>query len=605
MRRIGSECHYPLVLGRKVFIPLVGMCAALVVPAGAGAAVDCNAADNGLCARAAADGSRVFFTTHDELVSSDDFESLDVYELEGKKLTLLTPKPAGEAGFPRASWLMGISRDGSRAIIETQHRYSPLDTDDTQDFYVLEGGRWTMVSPAGQLDPILPLEAFTSDARHILFSSQFVDLVPSDTDHDGDLYEWNDGVTRIVSTGPTERTTPPPPNFTYYGPGHVATNDDASRIYFETYDHLTADDTNEDQDLYERDNAATTRLIPVPGDSSPYSPMSEVGGTSADGSHLFINTDQRIDPADTDTGLDVYDRTGAGFTLISRGSQGGNGGGPECRPALFPCSAEFSGASRDGSRVFFMTDERLTPDDTDLNSDLYERFAGSTRLVSIGPSGGNTDGASQVYAPRFAGASDDGTAVAFSTVERLVAADKDRFSDIYVRRGDAIELASTGPDDRNQKYIPRFAGFTDSGNAVMFWTNAPLVPTDRDHTIDIYERIQVAGASAASKRHRKRSRAKGKTKLVSAEHIPPKIRIAAHGRRSGGIGSVRVSCPKSEKSAPCVGNASAGGPKGKFRIRRGRSAWVPVGNVGGSARVVARARDQLGNRAKAKRTVTF
>src|SRR4051812_2010033 len=46
-------------------------------------------------------------------------------------------------------------------------------------------------------------------------------------------------------------------------------------------------------------------------------------------------------------------------------------------------SPTFNALSRDGRRVFFTTGQKLTPDDTDTNrTDVYERFAGTTRLVS-------------------------------------------------------------------------------------------------------------------------------------------------------------------------------------------------------------------------------
>ena len=49
--------------------------------------------------------------------------------------------------------------------------------------------------------------------------------------------------------------------------------------------------------------------------------------------------------------------------------------------------AEGLGLSGDGRRIFFVTDQRLTPDDTDTNrEDIYERSGGVTSLVSA-PSG--------------------------------------------------------------------------------------------------------------------------------------------------------------------------------------------------------------------------
>ncbi len=50
----------------------------------------------------------------------------------------------------------------------------------------------------------------------------------------------------------------------------------------------------------------------------------------------------------------------------------------------------FQGASADGTRVFFHTNEKLTNDDnTDGARDIYERSGGVTTLVSKGAINGN------------------------------------------------------------------------------------------------------------------------------------------------------------------------------------------------------------------------
>ncbi len=65
--------------------------------------------------------------------------------------------------------------------------------------------------------------------------------------------------------------------------------------------------------------------------------------------------------ADTDTIDDVYERSGGQTTLLSTGPTGGNGA----------FDARFEGASADGSRVFFLTDEPLVSADTDTSEDIY------------------------------------------------------------------------------------------------------------------------------------------------------------------------------------------------------------------------------------------
>ena len=142
-------------------------------------------------------------------------------------------------------------------------------------------------------------------------------------------------------------------------------------------------------------------------------------GASADGTRVFFETVESLVSADTDTSMDVYERAGGQTTLVSTGPTGGNG----------TFDASFAGASADGSRVFFETEESLVSADTDTAQDVYERAGGQTTLLSTGPTGGN--GAFQAS---FGGASADGTRVFFQTEESLVSADTDTFDDVYVKR---------------------------------------------------------------------------------------------------------------------------------------------------------------------------
>jgi Ca2+-binding RTX toxin-like protein len=80
------------------------------------------------------------------------------------------------------------------------------------------------------------------------------------------------------------------------------------------------------------------------------------------------------------------------------------------------------------SRVFFETEESLVSADTDAAQDLYERAGGQTTLVSTGPTG-----SSGAFEASFEGASADGSRVFFETEESLVSADTDTFDDVYVK----------------------------------------------------------------------------------------------------------------------------------------------------------------------------
>jgi hypothetical protein len=154
--------------------------------------------------------------------------------------------------------------------------------------------------------------------------------------------------------------------------------------------------------------------------------------------------------ADTPDGwMDVYERRGEETTLISTGPAGGNGA----------FDAFFNGASADGTRIFFETDEPLVTADTDAASDLYERAGAQVTLLSTGPDGGNGD-----VGAFFDGASADGTRVVFETEESLLRADTDAARDLYAKSIPAPETppspslaASGGPPAgrvRSQRRYP-------------------------------------------------------------------------------------------------------------------------------------------------------
>ena len=92
--------------------------------------------------------------------------------------------------------------------------------------------------------------------------------------------------------------------------------------------------------------------------------------------------------------------------------------------------------------------------DTDSNHyDVYERTGGVTSLVSTGPTTTNA----QVDA-FFRGASTDGTKVFFETSEALTAADTNARTDVYQRSAGTTTLVSTGPDERNRLVLRALPG---------------------------------------------------------------------------------------------------------------------------------------------------
>lgn len=161
--------------------------------------------------------------------------------------------------------------------------------------------------------------------------------------------------------------------------------------------------------------------------------------------------------------------------------------------------AEYAGSSADGSKVFFTTTAKLVPGDTDNGfRDVYERFYDEaegiesyvTREISTSPTGG-----SDAYDVTFDGVSELGTKVFFSTAESLVAADKDRSTDVYVRNTVTGETslvsqgsASCAPGCGNESFPANFVGATPTGSKVFFTTNEQLAEGDSDEAGDVYLR---------------------------------------------------------------------------------------------------------------------
>ncbi|HWO83441.1 MAG TPA: hypothetical protein VNM38_06590, partial [Solirubrobacterales bacterium] len=166
----------------------------------------------------------------------------------------------------------------------------------------------------------------------------------------------------------------------------------------------------------------------------------------------------------------------------------------------------FKGASEDGQYLFFESEEQLVPGDTDNKRDVFVRSfdatvgeggAYVTREVSVGPTGGNDS-----YPAIFEKASADGKKVFFSTDEPLVAADRDKRSDVYVREiGGATKLVSSGttgclPSCGNGSFDVGFAGASADGNDVLMVTAERLDPeADDDEAVDVYERDLISSVT--------------------------------------------------------------------------------------------------------------
>jgi WD40-like Beta Propeller Repeat len=397
-----------------------------------------------------------------------------------ERTTSLISVPSGVIDPPNATaTFVASSEDGSRVFFTTAGRLTPDDAESNQfDVYERAEGTTTLISQAsGIADPgnaSVIFQAASSDGSRVFFSTyQRLTAADNDTARK-DVYGRAGGVTTLVSQ-PTGVADPDTANVEWGG-----ISKDGTRAFFTSSQKLTPDDTDTNQaDLYER-SGGTTKLVSAPtGVADPDTAGAVFSGSSADGSRVFFSTPQKLTPDDTDAGRwDVYERSAGTTTLVSTG-----GGAP-----LPTDHATFIGASRDGTRVLFYSNQRLSPDDTDTGRyDVYERAGGATSLLSA-PTGINDPDSGDMGGVRI---SQDGARVFFTTPQRLTPDDTDSGRmDVYERSGGTTTLASapTGVADPNTAGVEIRAASAD-GSRLVFTTTQQLTPDDTDSgRMDVYER---------------------------------------------------------------------------------------------------------------------
>jgi hypothetical protein len=128
---------------------------------------------------------------------------------------------------------------------------------------------------------------------------------------------------------------------------------DSGRLFFDSYDSLVPEDVNGTWDAYEYEPEG------VPAGEHACAPA------SAGGSHVF-------EPARSVTVEGVSVQQGAGcVALISSGTS--------------PEESSFLGASPSGGDVYFVTDAKLSPADTDTSADVYDAHECTTSSPCIAP----------------------------------------------------------------------------------------------------------------------------------------------------------------------------------------------------------------------------
>ena len=127
-------------------------------------------------------------------------------------------------------------------------------------------------------------------------------------------------MTTLVSTGPRNGNGPFNASLRWVSP-----QGSSPAVVFTTDEPLTADDTDESQDVYERAGGVTT-LVSTAAGAGNGAVDAAFAGASSDGGHVFFLTTEQMNAEDNDSSPDIYDRHGGATALVSTGPDGGNGG---------------------------------------------------------------------------------------------------------------------------------------------------------------------------------------------------------------------------------------------------------------------------------------
>jgi hypothetical protein len=320
-------------------------------------------------------------------------------------------------------------------------------------------------TPTGNAAQPAAFAEVSIDGERQLFDTK-EQLASTDADASTDIYMRAPGSVTLMSAGQIGGNGAHDALF-------ATVSEDGARVLFHTREALVSADTDAQRyDVYQRFGGTTTLISTGPSTTNA-NVDAFLRGASPDGTRVFFETSEVLTATDTDTRTDVYQRASGTTTQLSIGPTS----------AIGQFTATFRGASLTGGRVFFETTDRLVSTDLDSATDVYQRTAGTTTLISTGPDGGNG-----AVTASFDGTSDDGTRVFFHTTEQLVTTDTDGFYDVYEREAATTTLHSTGPNGGNGPKHADYVANSADGLKVIFETDESLLAADTDIYVDLYQR---------------------------------------------------------------------------------------------------------------------
>ncbi len=311
--------------------------------------------------------------------------------VSASECTRTSADPGGACNGPGEVTLAGMESDGSRVFFTTSQQLLNDDTDETSDLYACDippgtpapvgtanpCASLTRISGPGQGADVQGVTRFSSDGSHVYFIAHGVlaanpgaNDAPAVTG-DNNLYVWQKDAAHAAG-----QTT-----FIGKSEGEVRSSitPEGRYLAFTNAAQLVPGDTDSAPDVYRYDSATgalvrvSTAASGTGGNDSAFEALAAGLGQAitADGETIIFTTAEQLSPGDTDAAKDVY------LWHDGRVSRVSSGGGEE--PAITPS----------GENVFFKTDRPLTAADGDTNFDTYSaRIDGGFSFATAAPCSG-------------------------------------------------------------------------------------------------------------------------------------------------------------------------------------------------------------------------
>lgn len=371
-----------------------------------------------------ADGRVLFVTCLDSLdVIWARVNGATTIGVSGSQCTRAPSDPGGACGADAPAVFQGANADGTRVYFTTTQQLVNGDTDNTTDLYECDIPQGTP-APVGAVNPCPDLREvsgaasganvqgvtrISEDGSRAYFVATGV-LAPNRgandataVDGDDNLYVWTgdgahpDGETRFVA-----KLDPADSNDVWGrdAAGRPAqTTDDGRYLVFTTYsaliDHGPQTDTDAARDIYRYDaeTGALTRLTTDPAGTGGNEPGQDAhlikiahsalvsgltsyprGGMSDDGASVVFTTKEALAPSDVNDTMDTYLWHEGRVSLISSGGPSGDGAfiGVNDDAALGTTGTVQALISPSGRDVYFTTTASLVPGDIDGQVDIYD-----------------------------------------------------------------------------------------------------------------------------------------------------------------------------------------------------------------------------------------